>query len=165
VVVVGATVPVVPAPVLPAGAIRSSCAPAPVVPEGLAPPEPVLPLADPGVEVLVDPELELPPVGAEPLEPGELEPLLAEVTVAEDDAGQPSRRSAASWLVASASAVVSVETVASAASSVDAPSGLASASAPRSAASSFATFAPSDCTLERSEVSVAELVPAGIATG
>jgi hypothetical protein len=147
-VVVGGVVPVWPdGPDGPLTSNVRSWAPTPVVPEGL---------------LLLG--LELGELLLGELELGVPEVLLPEVTVAEEDAGQLRRRSEASWAFASASVVVSDFTVASAASSVEALSGFASAAALLSAALSAVTFSSSACIAACASVMVDASVPVGSAT-
>jgi hypothetical protein len=110
------------APVLPAALVAE-----PVVPDGTSfvPPS----LGDPPVDGLV---VALAPVPLEPSfvdEPVDVAALAAELTVADDAAGQPSRRSAAYSLRADRSVASSPRTVDCAPSNVDAPFGAASARA------------------------------------
>jgi len=87
-----------------------------------------------------------------------------DVTVAEDEAGQPRCRSEASWSFASVRAVVSDWTAVSAASKVAALLGVAMASALDKALSSAATLSSALCRLWWSAVSCAAATPLGIET-
>jgi hypothetical protein len=118
--------------VFPAGVLE------PVVPAGVLEPEPVDPVPDPvpaeEVPEPVEPDPDDPVFGAAEVDP------VAVVTVADDAAGQLSRRSEASWLLAWASAVSSEVMAALAASKVAALSGVARALALERAVWSAATF-------------------------
>jgi hypothetical protein len=89
---------------------------------------------------------------------------VAVVTVADEAAGQPRRRSELSWERASNRAVSSALTDAWALASVEALSGVASASASARAFSSALTLSSSARTLDRSAPSVVAETPLGIVT-
>jgi hypothetical protein len=143
-------------PVFPDGALE------PVVPAGALVPaledDELVELEESELEPAEEPALEDP----DPVE-GELEPEAA-VTVAEDAAGQLSRRSDESWVLACASAVSSELTAASAPSRIAALSGAARALAFARDRSSVATLARSVRTFAWSEATVAAATPLGTET-